>query len=337
MTNITYIFGAGASRQALPLVYDLPDRIDVLVSRLKTEENLQLADEAFTHPLSEYNKQAVQNKFIRDLSSLADKARNHASIDTLAKKLWLQGKDQELKDLKALLSVYFIFEQAINPADKRYDAFYASILSKTIENFPSNIKILSWNYDYQFEKSYSSYSENFNIDTNQSLLNVVSKYSIGSVKQDKFGIYKINGTTSIFSETGGKLGHFIYDMNTPFDKKLIGEVLRIYITLLLSPRTHASISFAWEDWEPGQNIVEKSITTTNLTDVLVVIGYSFPFFNRDIDRRIINSMTQLKKVYFQGPEPEEMKERFLAIRDSVPDNKLVLRHNTEQFLLPNEL
>lgn len=336
MKKVSYLFGAGASRNALPIVSELPDKIDALAKLLRTREYM-LEKELFREPLGKFFKSDEQIILTEHLSELAEKTRNHASIDTYAKKLYLQNKDEELKKLKALISVYFICEQAISKVDKRYDAFYASILNKTVHEFPKNIKILSWNYDFQFEKSYSAYTENSQIDHNQAYLNVVSKYSLGVSEPDKFGIYKINGTTSIYSERGGRLGHFLTNLNSPFDKNLIHDVLFNYLRILKTNATHASVSFAWEDWEPGQNIIEKVLHATSQTEILVIIGYSFPFFNRDVDRKIINSMNYLSRVYFQGPDPNEMKERFLAIRENIPENALILRRDTDQFLLPNEL
>jgi len=70
---------------------------------------------------------------------------------------------------------------------------------------------------------------------------------------------------------------------------------------------------------------------------LIVICYSFPFFNRNVDSQIIKTMKELKKVYFQAPDSDLIKERFQAIRDDIPENKLVPRIDIEQFLLPNEL
>jgi len=70
---------------------------------------------------------------------------------------------------------------------------------------------------------------------------------------------------------------------------------------------------------------------------LIVIGYSFPYFNREIDREIIANMNNLKKVYFQSLDAENLKERFLSIRDDLKDNQLLVRKDCGQFLLPNEL
>jgi hypothetical protein len=45
----------------------------------------------------------------------------------------------------------------------------------------------------------------------------------------------------------------------------------------------------------------------------------------------------LKKVYFQAPDAEDLRERFLAINDKLDPNNLILRKDIKQFTLPNEL
>jgi hypothetical protein len=99
-----------------------------------------------------------------------------------------------------------------------------------------------------------------------------------------------------------------------------------------------TLSFAWEsDIYGDDDIVKISIDTTQNTDILVVIGYSFSFFNCEVDRKIIGSMANLKKVYFQFPNAEIFKERFEAIRDDLTGVALVTKKDIGQFFLPNEL
>ena len=48
-------------------------------------------------------------------------------------------------------------------------------------------------------------------------------------------------------------------------------------------------------------------------------------------------MKNVKKVYFQAPDAEILRERFKSIRNDLNDSDLILRYDLEQFLLPNEL
>ena len=65
--------------------------------------------------------------------------------------------------------------------------------------------------------------------------------------------------------------------------------------------TIQGLSFGWEcndsEWSIIPNVKEDSADT----DILIVVGYSFLYFNRETDREIILSMKQLRKVYFQAP------------------------------------
>ena len=98
------------------------------------------------------------------------------------------------------------------------------------------------------------------------------------------------------------------------------------------------MSFAWEHQteSPFFNHLKAAVKNT---EILVVIGYSFPFFNRDIDKLILKEFmgSSLKKVYFQAPDAEDLRERFLAINDRIDPTNLVLRKDIKQFTLPNEL
>src|SRR5208283_5842213 len=75
----------------------------------------------------------------------------------------------------------------------------------------------------------------------------------------------------------------------------------------------ADIRFAWE-----------TFTNTHLPYVLpnlkettsaVIIGYSFPYFNREIDKEIFNNLPKLQRVYLQYPDGvhDTIKERVRAM------------------------
>jgi hypothetical protein len=83
--------------------------------------------------------------------------------------------------------------------------------------------------------------------------------------------------------------------------------------------------------------MERVIHATKNTEILVIIGYSFPFFNREVDRQILNSMLKLEKVYIQAPDATDLAERFEAVRDQIDPPKVIPYKEVGQFLLPNEL
>jgi hypothetical protein len=68
-----------------------------------------------------------------------------------------------------------------------------------------------------------------------------------------------------------------------------------------------------------------------------VIGYSFPFFNREVDRRLIGEMPLLRKIYIQDKDTEAIAQRIKAFRNDYSNIEFVHFKNYSQFVLPNEL
>lgn len=335
MKKIIYLFGAGASRETLPIVNEIPDRLKNCIRILKSPKYLLSDSETFINLKG--SKRAIQEQLIDDLNWLLTESKNHASVDTFAKKLFLKGAQNDLRRLKAALTVFLSFEQCKNPADKRYDSFFASILRTSCMDFPNNIRIVSWNYDSQFEISFSEYSESKDILRNQSLLNINIKDRIG-INTDKFAIYKLNGTTGYSGDGGLRQLNYIHWITNTISIQVIEALVNNYGYYIYNPNIiRSTLSFAWEqDLEEG-SIVMSAINSIKGAQILIIIGYSFPFFNREIDTLIINSLDKLEKVYFQSPDAEVIQERFQAIRTNISQESLILKRDTGQFLLPNEL
>jgi hypothetical protein len=336
MNKITYLFGAGASANALPVVKQIPDKIKSLSHFLSKNENLLNKDEKFTFfNYYNVNKRDCQNDMINSLEWLYEVSRKHESVDTFAKKLYLRQDTENLKKLKIALSIFFIFEQAMNPVDSRYDSFLASIL-KDRYRFPDSLRVLSWNYDYQMEMAYSEFSEMNEITGNQNILNLVSKNNHRS-KNEGFKFYKLNGSIKYHAERGWRVFDFTQKISTPVDLNFIENVALNFATVFYSKEIYSSLSFAWEPDNQDEDVILLASQDVSDTIALVVIGYSFPFFNRDVDRQIIGSMKNLKRVYFQSPDAENLKERFQALKDDLKGIELVTKFDCNQFLLPNEM
>lgn len=337
MNKITYLFGAGASRHALPVVNEIPERIKKLINLLESD-NLKLIDQASYSDLNLRNlktNREFQLDMIATLNWMMTESEKHASVDTFAKKLFIKRKYDDLKKLKIAMSVFFVFEQTLNKVDFRYDAFFASLLT-SLSNFPDNVRILSWNYDYQFELAFSEYSDQHDIRSNQSWLKINSKYGDND-RHTGFGIYKLNGTTGLYSDGGWQQYMYAPSLKVPVDVSFVNQITRNYVAGTYLNNVHSSLSFAWEPENPEKSIINKAIENTSDTHSLVIIGYSFPFFNREVDRKIIGAMTNLKKVYIQSPEAEIIKERFQAFKDDLKGIELISKFDVGQFLLPNEL
>lgn len=365
---ITYYIGAGAScgtkeEQALPLVSNLPNRLnDLATNSYLSAWYKKKFGEKKGLDFSDFNNQSkpefipksekeVVDDFVSNLYWLSKHSKNHISIDTFAKKLFIRNDYeslQQLKRLEATLSTYFILEQ-FNRFDKRYDAFFASIIKNDAFALPSNLRIVSWNYDWQFEIAYSAFCNLQNITDIQSKLNTYSKFNnINNIDKNinLFTLLKLNGTCGFYNTSNERFHNQINKIPSAINEsdELINESIKSYWTSLYDNDNKnilsSTLSFSWED-EPvmtrnvRSGIVQITKSITQQTKVLVVIGYSFPYFNRDVDREIIRSMN-LDKVYIQSPDAEKIKIRFRSILPDFDENRIIQWAETDQFLIPDE-
>lgn len=326
MALVTYLFGAGASAKALPVVNEMYDNIGSLRAELNA---ISMEDKNSLKELTD------------DLDWLAEKANptNNTTIDTYAKQLYLQREGDEYKKLRAALSVYFVLKQ-IKPEclDRRYCDFWTNLITidETSERIntmlPKDLLLLSWNYDSQLEKAYHRVlNKHF-----QSYCAKNRKHTWGN--KNPF-LIKLNGSADFLNEDDRKQRlSMLYKWSTP---KTVEEVVSAYQT----KKNHSILSFAWDpeyysDKNETSPTILKAQKKSKDTETLVIIGYSFPYFNREIDRVVAGAgnMEQLKKVYFQAPQKdvENIKMRFQAVRDT-KDIELISITDLDQFFIPPEL
>lgn len=352
MKDVTYLFGAGASFNAIPVVNDFYRSFDtyntILNKRMKSgpgfEDRVKVSGTIYNYSYTE-----VAETLYKICSETYNKAKYHQTFDTYAKMLYLTRNNAELKTLKIVLSSYFYYIQSFKEIDKRYDHFLASIIQGIdVENpkfdiFPENIRILSWNYDLQFELALRKYL--YKITDYHSLINKSNLHidPISIRRNFKFNILKLNGS-SLVSEGENTTGLFpttdTYNDETMAIRRAIqAATVLLYGQIKVEPKLY----FSWEgkfdtDEYPDSGL---SYQLAN-TEVLVVIGYSFPFFNRMVDRLIIGQMNKLDTIYLQSPEPgvSEAAERLNSVISNMPNGskiKVKLVKEVDQFYLPGEL
>ena len=76
-----------------------------------------------------------------------------------------------------------------------------------------------------------------------------------------------------------------------------------------------------------------------MAEIVVVIGYSFPFFNRQVDRLLFNNMDYLRKIYIQDPNSGRIKQSLLSVLPNYMIDNVAIESvtDTSQFFLPPEL
>ena len=128
------------------------------------------------------------------------------------------------------------------------------------------------------------------------------------------------------------------DAETPIELQLIESYSNTHVdTSEMGFQFKTHLSFAWEHSENSQKMKDTIKATLEDTEQIVVVGYSFPFFNRETDREIFRNMNSLKKVYIQDPNPKAVR---LSLEAVLPDNssvEIVELSDCTQFYLPKEL
>lgn len=344
MNKVVYLLGAGASYgkrsdastdsgksriiEGLPIVNEINDEIEAVIEWMNDSECL-----TDTHQYEicdkKYSFDGMKELLTKEFRWLKEESTQHATIDTFARTLLLRGEYSAYVKLKYLLSTFFIIEQTIHPFDKRYDTFFANILNE-YGDMPDDIYIMTWNYDCQL---------NLAIRENSNSQLYVYEPSDNLSHTDKAKVFKINGTAG-YHNAGILVPR---DITTKKRISLIQRIFRQYVTIANGAfRSDGSLylHFAWEN-HVFENQSPYLFSQIKNADVLVVIGYTFPFFNRRIDRQIFSNMPNLNKIYIQDPNANSIKEFIGSVMTEeqrntlLPDIKPIT--NVSNFFLPPEL
>ncbi len=358
----------GKITEGLPTVDEMPIRLRKVkeIFEQYTFNNDDIIENENTNDSLTYRN--CQRLLVDDFEWLIENSGKHATIDTFAKKLFLTGKKEEYAKLKRLLSVYFKVEQLTTPPDSRYDSFLATVLQPNVKGqlrISEDISILTWNYDSQFEIAYMGYlsdglyKENieFPSDLGIDIHSHVSDFVKPISHQDdgKRQIFKLNGSAAIHTEYSmayyypkyhSQLDNSYLKHNGQLDDGMIRAVLEIYAAPYYKngEAKLSMLNFAWDsenEYEAKTNYKERIESAICDAISLVVIGYSFPYFNRETDAFILSKMKNLEHIYIQDPHAGDIKESLInllrKIDSGLSKDKIILQTNVGQFFLPPEL
>lgn len=339
--NITFFLGAGASRYACPIWKEQGQKM-LNLARICLGDSVKKFDTLANDFNDEYMSLAWE------IGYFGTKALEYGTIDTYAKRLFLNESHDELAKLKLAVSVFFTTWQMsedrelksfdnfyFQPIDKRYFSLMASVLERSLSGIriKENIKFVSWNYDLQIEHTFKSFqSDSCSWDRIQDLL----KFSLTEDKGDRLEICHLNGYHGFYESQGKREVRFLGRTDSMKPEEIVKDLSHLskgHDRWQLSLRNH--INYAWESNEYADRIREESKKIFAETDILVIIGYSFPNFNKEIDKELFASLnTQCSKIYYQDPNASES-----FIEQLVDKNRhdiICQNDKLDYFLLPYE-
>lgn len=341
MKNITYLFGAGASYNAIPIVGELDNAFSLLKN---------WNDEAIRNPknISLNSEHINGHRIINSQLSTAElNSRIYGTIDTFAKKLTLTNDITDLNKLKAALSFFFTSWQEIiidsapsvrkNAKFKEIESRYLGLLAnylirKERVEIPDNINFLTWNYDTQLERALA-------LILDKDLDYVLNNYSIHPIdKSENSKIVHLNGIAGLFNKDKE-----VISMNN--EKSPLGNNDKNTILCKLFPIINSvekgiidfskHFTFAWENSEISNKAIEKAQRILMNTDVLVVVGYSFPNFNNEIDSKLFNTLKSSGRDYKIYYQDLNANKNIIYQRFRIPQNKIETdNENLNQFIIP---
>ncbi len=334
--RLVYYIGAGASAKSLPTAADIPSRMRKLANALSTGNY---------EPDSQYKH--LLGRLCDEMKSLATRAAAYPSIDVLARILHLQGKDAELRKLKATLSTYLLLEQSNKPSDPRYGSFFAYLADKDANGtlaMPTDLRIVSWNYDMQFEKSFAEFIPDHLYEKKSDVGRMLQIVPTGVESRDHydgiFSIYKLNGAAGVRDPSDR--GHFhnnrmmiksydvvIFGQTDKFDCSSLNLALHFYEKVMGNDDPY--LQFAWEDDNRRASVLEL-IDQFSPVEIVVVIGYSFPLFNRELDRKVFELLGP-RKVFLQVAAGDEaVKDRLGGL--GVDSEIVRVVRDEDQYYIP---
>jgi hypothetical protein len=344
MENITYFIGAGASYYSCPIWKEQGIKMIELAKKYLVPEKCNFEK----RPSLNSEKEEI----LWDIGYFGLKAEKYGTLDTYARKLFLNQSHLELSRLKSSVSIFFtlwhltddftfksrkVGEEYFNfeEIDRRYISLLAAI-TETKNNkdvtIKDNIRFVTWNYDLQLEFAFKAFNHDV-LSLEYISQNLKVRCKIGD--NDSLQICHLNGYHGFYYTDQKE-----YDFLTVSKSKDIDEILDSIGYVSTSERRKQlqisnHINYAWE----SNPLAEKTRTEANRifseTDILVIIGYSFPNFNKGIDKMFFDKLKGRRtKIYYQDPNASEIFINQLV--DSNETEVICDRVKKDNFYLPYE-
>jgi hypothetical protein len=336
MNHYTYILGAGASTPTLPVNKGLLNHLENIIT-------------LGTNHLNDLKNYSYVKHFENTFSPIIKEALREISIDTLAHN-YIDQKDK-IHHIKCLIWMYFSSIAGFGKVNPRYKNLLLKIGEKTSNRYfmNNNVSFLSWNYDLQLEEAFSEL-DNCSLDQVQTnLYSFPGLYYTNSKLLDRncnlklFGLVHLNGCAGYYYDNKSSS----YDSWFKCDYYNAGEydkLLSLVIDKFYTNTTYNSFSnclnFSTSDNFISKKSLDYSIDIAKTTTHLIIIGYSFPDFNKIIDKKILSNMHNLKNIYIQDPNSEKIFQKIMTnenhVVQKIKNNEIEVQLfvDVDEFYLP---
>lgn len=318
--NITYLLGAGASYNSIPILKDLGARMLVMAQMYldqRAYSNRNWKPKISTNP--------IENML--NLGYWGELSKNYGTIDTIAKYLYLNNSE-ELKCLKFAVSMFFTIWETVkenslrmrvidqpefgmySEIDERYISLLAALLpddNTSSFQLNKNVKFVTWNYDLQLQRAFKLFRPSYE-DFETATSNLKYKLTDSNPNPD---ICHLNGYAGYYHLPNNPLvkEHHFLERHSSNDllnivenlTKALGESLDTGEIII-----DGHINYAWESEGLNRSNLQSAKQIFGQTDTLVIIGYSFPNFNKRVDKMLFDNLALDKsvRIYYQDPNED---------------------------------
>ena len=353
--ELTYILGAGASFQSIPIVKTFSSRFNDFL--LWIDRDI-IKDNGFSADVKQ--KFGILYELGNDLHKSFE---SHQSFDTYFKKLFHTGQKDKISEGKKVLNLYFIWEHLSLPVvkpekydeyafwkessiDKRYDALIAGLLRPIPDQKEPYCKVnfITWNYDLNLLMSLKNYfSPNATITD---FFNQINKNNGLWQVEEKITVINMNGFfyCSYFNDLESLQRRNIHDIiyskikNQNYFDSLITNNLHEYTANNVDTDAEL-IKFAWEKSELSHLIAKDKIDESKN---IVIIGYTFPLYNRLVDLSYLEqSVISNRSIFVQDPKADTIRQNLLDYyqlndNDSL-ERSLKAVKDCDSFYIPSDI
>lgn len=355
--QFTYLIGAGASALTIPVINDFAKQ---LIEFAEYVDKFNFTEDFYHDSYRVDSKPSeIKERFTTDVRWLANECEVHSSVDTFARKLFLSDRQKELIKLKGIVSEFLLTKQNQKGIDKRYDAFFAAILDKVDSGLilPNNLKFLSWNYDKQIEYSVAQFKNPTDDRIIEDFLQVSPRAEGTAIDPDSFCLFKLNGAIGGTIKNDGNYVPMKMDFTLVGDKitdeieqNIMKNMMFRYYFIeqrifhenyygkVENQDEYPTIMYSWERNPIFEFVRTNALNATQNTEILVIIGYSFPTFNRSLDKKLLQNMDGLKKVFIQSPKDsiKGVTQRFKSLYEFNTEIEIEEITNVDEFYIPFE-